>query len=62
MAPAYVRSRPMTQPPQAPDVFTREERRIIQRHRTPEQVQQLLRRPPYNWELHGAAPQEPEAP
>ncbi len=43
----------MTQPLQAPDVFTREERRIIQRHRTPEQVQQFLRRLPYNWELHG---------
>ena len=42
----------MTQPPEAPDVFTREERRIIQRHRTPEQVQQFLRRLPYNWELH----------
>ncbi len=43
----------MTLLPQAPDVFTREERRIIQRHRTPEQVQQFLRRLPYNWELHG---------
>src|SRR5438552_15242933 len=43
----------MTQPLQAPDVFTREERRIIQRHRTPEQVQQFLRRLPYNWELNG---------
>src|SRR5436190_21122950 len=43
----------MTQPPEEPDVFTREERRIIQRHRTPEQVQQFLRRLPYNWELHG---------
>src|SRR5882762_876995 len=43
----------MTQPPQAPDVFTREERRIIERHRTPEQVQQFLRRLPYNWELKG---------
>src|SRR5437879_5597612 len=43
----------MIQPPQAPDVFTREERRIIQRHRTPEQVEQFLRRLPYNWELHG---------
>jgi hypothetical protein len=39
--------------PQRPDVFTREERRIIQRHRTPEQVQRFLRRLPYNWELHG---------
>src|SRR5260370_15060089 len=44
---------PMTLLPQAPDVFTREERRIIQRHRTPEQVQRFLRRLPYNWELHG---------
>jgi len=43
----------MTQPPQGPDVFTREERRIIERHRTPEQVQQFLRRLPYNWELQG---------
>ena len=43
----------MTQPHQAPDVFTREERRIIQRHRTPEQVQQFLRTLPYNWELDG---------
>src|SRR6267378_1782598 len=43
----------MTQPPQPPHVFTREEQRIIQRHRTPEQVQQFLRRLPYNWELHG---------
>src|SRR5712692_54742 len=43
----------MTQPSQAPGVFTPEERRIIQRHRTPEQVQQFLRRLPYNWELHG---------
>jgi hypothetical protein len=37
----------------APDVFTSEERRIIERHRTPEQVQQFLRRLPYNWERHG---------
>jgi len=43
----------MTQPCQAPDVFTREERLIIQRHRTPEQVQQFLRSLPYNWELKG---------
>src|ERR1700730_6904206 len=43
----------MTQPPQVPDVFTPEERRIIQRHRTPEQVQKFLRRLPYNWEMHG---------
>src|SRR5260370_21848728 len=40
-------------PPRAPDVFTPDERRIIQRHRTPERVQQFLRRLPYNWELHG---------
>jgi hypothetical protein len=43
----------MPQPPQAPDPFTREERRIIQRHRTPEQVQRFLRRLPYNWERDG---------
>jgi hypothetical protein len=43
----------MTQPPSARDVFTREERRIIERHRTPEQVQKFLRTLPYNWELHG---------
>jgi hypothetical protein len=43
----------MTHPPQAPDVFTREERRIIERNRTPEQVQQFLRRLPYNWEQQG---------
>lgn len=35
------------------DDFTREERRIIERHRTPEQVQKFLRALPYNWELHG---------
>ena len=33
--------------------FTLEERRIIERHRTPEQVQQFLRKLPYNWELDG---------
>jgi hypothetical protein len=43
----------MTQPPNARDGFTREERRIIERHRTPEQVQKFLRTLPYNWELHG---------
>lgn len=36
-----------------PDVFTREERRIIERHRTPRQVQEFLRRLPYNWEREG---------
>jgi len=35
------------------DVFTPEERRIIQRHRTPEQVQRFLNRLPYNWEKNG---------
>ena len=35
------------------DAFTAEERRIIQRHRTPRQVQQFLRRLPYNWESEG---------
>lgn len=34
-------------------VFTPEERRIIQRHRTPEQVQRFLNRLPYNWEKNG---------
>jgi hypothetical protein len=43
----------MTQPPPAPDLFTPEERRIIKRHRTPQQVQQFLRELPYNWELRG---------
>jgi len=44
---------PMAQQPPAREVFTPEERRIIQRHRTPEQVQKFLRRLPYNWELRG---------
>lgn len=35
------------------DDFTPEERRIIARHRTPEQVQAFLRHLPYNWELKG---------
>jgi hypothetical protein len=43
----------MIQPAPARDVFTREERRIIQRYRTPEQVQRFLRGLPYNWERHG---------
>ncbi|HEV2216766.1 MAG TPA: hypothetical protein VGV88_04240 [Candidatus Dormibacteraeota bacterium] len=43
----------MTQLPSAPDAFTREERRIIAQHSTPEQVQQFLRTLPYNWELKG---------
>lgn len=38
---------------QAPVAFTPEELRIIERHRTPEQVQRFLRGLPYNWELHG---------
>lgn len=42
----------MTQSPPL-DAFTPEERRIIARHRTPEQVQQFLRDLPYNWELKG---------
>jgi hypothetical protein len=33
--------------------FTPKELRIIQRHRTPEQVQAFLRRLPYNWERDG---------
>jgi hypothetical protein len=43
----------MTRPPRAREVFTRQERRIIQRHRTPEQVQRFLRTLPYNWERGG---------
>ncbi len=43
----------MTQTPEAPDVFTRGERRIVQRHRTPEAVQEFLRGLPYNWERNG---------
>lgn len=44
----------MTEPLLAPDLaFTREERRIIQRHRTPEEVQQFLRELPYNFERQG---------
>ena len=43
----------MTAQLKTPDVFTPEERRIIQRNRTPEQVQEFLRKLPYNWELKG---------
>jgi hypothetical protein len=43
----------MAQTPPAPNGFTPQERRIIERHRTPEQVQQFLRGLPYNWELQG---------
>jgi hypothetical protein len=43
----------MTQPSLAQGDFTSKERRIIQRHRTPEEVQGFLRRLPYNWERHG---------
>lgn len=44
----------MTQPLVAPDLaFTHEERRIIHRHRTPEEVQQFLRELPYNFERQG---------
>ena len=38
---------------QPPDAFTTKERRIIEQHRTPEQVQRFLRQLPYNWELKG---------
>ncbi len=38
-------------PPKA--AFTRRERRIIHRHRTPERVQRFLRALPYNWERRG---------
>jgi hypothetical protein len=34
-------------------LFTPKERRIIERHRTPAQVQSFLRRLPYNWEKGG---------
>ncbi|HEX2646298.1 MAG TPA: hypothetical protein VHO95_03655, partial [Candidatus Dormibacteraeota bacterium] len=43
----------MIQPAPTPDLFTDQERRIIQRHRTPKQVQHFLRRLPYNWERQG---------
>ena len=43
----------MVQSVPTPDAFTPDERRIIQRYRTPEQVQQFLRALPYNWELQG---------
>lgn len=43
----------MAEPSRDQDAFTPEERLIIERHRTPEQVQRFLRRLPYNWELHG---------
>jgi hypothetical protein len=39
--------------PPARDAFTREEWAIIQRYRTPEQVQKFLRSLPYNWERGG---------
>jgi hypothetical protein len=35
------------------EVFNDVERRIIKRHRTPEQVQAFLRKLPYNWERNG---------
>ena len=35
------------------DNFTPKERRIIDQHRTPQQVQRFLRRLPYNWEKQG---------
>jgi hypothetical protein len=38
---------------QTTDAFTLNERRIIERHRTPEQVQRYLRSLPYNWERDG---------
>ena len=43
----------MTQAVAPHHVFTPKERRIIARHRTPEQVQEFLRRLPYNWEKGG---------
>ena len=38
---------------EARDPFTPKERRIIDRHRTPQQVQRFLRELPYNWEKDG---------
>lgn len=35
------------------EAFTRKERAVIQKCRTPRQVQEFLRRLPYNWEKHG---------
>lgn len=43
----------MTEADRAPELFTLKERRIIERHRTPEQVQEFLRKVPYNWEKDG---------
>ena len=43
----------MTRGEPPPLEFTDEERRIIELHRTPEQVQRLLRELPYNWEKGG---------
>lgn len=37
----------------ARELFTPAERRVIERHRTPRQVQDFLRRLPYNWEKNG---------
>lgn len=43
----------MTHAREPRDLFTREERRIIERYRTPEQVHRFLRALPYNWERDG---------
>jgi hypothetical protein len=43
----------MTDPRPTRGAFTPKERRIIDRHRTPEQVQRYLRSLPYNWERKG---------
>jgi hypothetical protein len=41
-------------PPPGREAFTRKEWGIIQKHRTPKQVQDFLRSLPYNWEEGGA--------
>jgi hypothetical protein len=43
----------MSQPSTPSDVFTGRERQIIDRNRTPSQVQRFLRGLPYNWERNG---------
>lgn len=42
-----------TSNPPPRSAFTKRERAVIQRHRTPEQVQRWLRSLPYNWERRG---------
>lgn len=47
------RARPEAPAPPPREVFTREEWTLLQRYRTPEQVQKFLRSLPYNWERGG---------